>query len=152
MPCDFEPKTLGDHVRKKRLEMGLIQKEVAELLGVNPWTVLNWENGRTTPPIASIPAIFRFLGYDPFPEPKTHPEHLLAKRRAMGWSIQQAAELIGVDPGSWSKWERGQMILYRQHRIRVAQLLNLSTEAFDREMTSRWNQLHDKCMPGSVSC
>ncbi len=64
-PYDFEPKTLGEHVRKKSLKMGLMQKEVAEQLGVNTWTILNWEKGRTEPPIASIPAIVRFLAYEP---------------------------------------------------------------------------------------
>ncbi|MDT8321430.1 MAG: hypothetical protein RQ826_12975, partial [Xanthomonadales bacterium] len=39
-------------------------------------------------------------GYDPFPQPKTIAQHLLAKRREMGWSIREAAAAIGVDP-SW---------------------------------------------------
>jgi len=141
---NFEPTTLGEHVRKKRLILGLTQKEAATLLEVNPWTVKNWEKGHTKPPITSIPAIIRFLGYDPFPEPKTLREHLLAKRREMGWSIEQAAELMGVDPGSWSKWERGQTVLYRQHRIRVASFLNLSAVALDKEMSARWNRLHKR--------
>jgi len=70
---DFEPQTLGEHLIKRRLEMKLTQKEVAEQFGVVPWTILNWEKGHTEPPIVSIPAILRFLGYDPFPEPKTLP-------------------------------------------------------------------------------
>jgi hypothetical protein len=32
-PYDFEPKTLGEHVKRRRLKMGLMQKEVAKLLG-----------------------------------------------------------------------------------------------------------------------
>ena len=101
---------MGEHLKKRRLELKLTQKEAAVELGVNSWTILNWEKSHTEPPIATIPAIVRFLGYDPFPEPKTLPEHLLAKRRTMGWSTEQAARKIGVDPGSWSKWERGQAI------------------------------------------
>ena len=81
---DFEPQTLGEHVRKRRLDLRLTQKQAAERLGVSPWTVLNWEKGRTEPPIESMPAIIRFLGYDPFPKPMNIPERLLAKRRAMG--------------------------------------------------------------------
>jgi len=129
MPYDFEPKTLGEHVRKKRFKMGLTQKEVAKLLGVNTWTILNWEKGRTEPPIASIPIIVRFLKYDPFPKPTTLPQQLLAKRREMGWSIKDAAEMVGVDPGTWGNWEHGHKIFYRQHHTRVARLLDLSVEA-----------------------
>lgn len=100
-PYDFEPETLGEHIQKKRLKMGLMQKEVAELLRVNTWTILNWEKSRTKPPTASIPAIVQFLEYDPFPIPTTLPERLLAKRREMGWTIKDAAEAAGVDPGTW---------------------------------------------------
>lgn len=64
---DFEPPTLGEHVRKRRLELRLTQKQVAHRLGVNPWTVLNWEKSHTEPPIQSMGVILRFLGYDPFP-------------------------------------------------------------------------------------
>jgi len=143
-PYDFEPKTLGEHVRKKRLKMGLMQKEVAKQLGVVPWTILNWEKGHTEPPIVSIPAIVRFLGYDPFPEAKTLPQLLLAKRRAMGWSIKEAAREIGVDPCTWSKWERGQTILYRRHRVLIARLLGLSADALNKEMALRWNRFHER--------
>jgi transcriptional regulator with XRE-family HTH domain len=130
---DFEPQTLGEHLRKRRLILGLTQKEAADQLGVNSWTILNWEKGHTQPPMASIPAIVWFLGYDPFPEPKTLSQHLIAKRRTMGWSIKEAAGSLGVDPASWGKWERGQTILYRQHRILVARLLDLSEEALDQD-------------------
>ena len=114
----------------------------ATLLEVNTWTVRNWEKGHTEPPIASIPAIIRFLGYDPFPEPKTVAERLLAKRREMGWSIERAASVVGVDPGTWRKWESGKTILYRQHRARIAQLLGTSPDAVHEEMAGRWGGSH----------
>jgi|GEM_PF-1724656 len=123
-----------------------MQKEVAQQLDVNTWTVLNWEKGRTEPPIVSIPAIVQFLGYNPFPQAETLPQHLLAKRRMMGWSIRDAAEAVEVDPGTWGNWERGQMILYRKHRDRVARLLDISVDALDREMASRWNRLHQRVL------
>jgi transcriptional regulator with XRE-family HTH domain len=104
---DFEPKTLGEHIKKRRLELTLSQKQAAKRLRVNPWTVLNWEKGHTDAPIESMPAILLFLGYDPFPVPVTLPERMLAKRRAMGWSIREAARHLGVDEGTWGAWERG---------------------------------------------
>ncbi len=136
-PYDFEPKFLGEHVRKRRLEKGQLQKKAAMELGVNPWTVLNWEKGYTKPPMASMPAILEYLGYDPFPQPMTLPENLLAKRRMMGWSIKQAAEAIEVDPCTWESWERGQMIVYSKHRVLVAQILGLSASTLKKEMTKR---------------
>jgi transcriptional regulator with XRE-family HTH domain len=141
---DFERQTLGARVRKRRLELRLTQKQAAERLGVNPWTVLNWEKAHTEAPIESVPAIIRFLGYDPFPEPKNIPEHLLAKRRAMGWSIREAAQQLGMDEGTWGDWEYGQTILHRRHRELIAQLLGLPSEEIDREMEKRWNWSHTK--------
>ncbi len=120
-----EPRTLGDHVRRRRLALRLTQRELATRLGVNPWTVLNWEKGRTQPPSWSVAAILRFLGYDPFPPPRTLAERLLAKRRAMGWSIRKAAQQLGVDPDTWSDWEKGGVILRQCHRNLVARLLEL---------------------------
>ena len=139
---DFEPRAIGEHLRKQRLVLGLTQGQGAKQLGINSWTVQNWEKGHTEPPIESMPAIVRFLGYDPFPEPKTLPERLLAKRRAMGWSIRTAAQMLGVDPGTWGDWERGKVILYRKHRDLVAQLVGLPEGEVEQNMRVRWNRSH----------
>ena len=143
-PYDFKPITVGDHIRRKRLQLGRFQREVAKRLGVDPTTVLNWEKGRTEPPIASMPGIFRFLGYDPFPPPKSLSQRLLAKRRQMGWTIKEAAEGLGVDPGTWGNWERGELVLYRQHRCLIARMLDFSCDDLDREMATRWGQSHER--------
>ena len=66
-PFDFEPQTLGERIKKKRLELGLSQMEAGERLGANSNTILNWEKGLTEPLIIFIPAILRFLRNRPFP-------------------------------------------------------------------------------------
>lgn len=115
--------------------MGLMQKEAAKLIGVNTRTILNWEKGRTAPPITSIPAIVQFLGYAPFPEPKTLPQHLLAKCRAMGW-LRWPYTRFDYS----SNLERGKLILYCQHRVLVARLLGLSADELNKEMTPNTNR------------
>ena len=97
---DFEPRTLGEHLKRCRLQRKLNQTGAARVVGVNPSTILNWENGHSEPPVEAMPALLGFLGYDPLPAPKTLPERLLAKRRAMGWSIRKAARKFGIDPGT----------------------------------------------------
>ncbi len=139
---DVEPRTLGEHLKRCRLMRKLNQKEAARLFRVTSWTVLNWEKGRSEAPIESMPAILTFLGYDPFPAPETLPERLLAKRRAMGWSMRKAARQIGVDPGTWRDWEQGGVILFHGHRNLVARLLNIPIGDLDQEMRTRWNQSH----------
>ena len=122
--------------------LGLTQREVAAQFGVSVETVVHWETSKTQPPIDSVARILGFLAYDPFPESRSIGERLLAKRRAMGWSIRAAAREVGVDPGTWGDWERGKVILYRSHRALVACLLRLQEAEVDREMTHSWIQAH----------
>jgi hypothetical protein len=94
------PKTLGDPTRKRRIDLGLTLKQAAARLGVADYRVINREHNRTEPPVAAIPAVVRFRGYDSFPTPTALAERLLGKRRATGWTIKQAARTVGVDPGA----------------------------------------------------
>ena len=100
-------KTLGDHLRKRRLDLGLLQKQVADQIGVDELTVTNWERNATVPAIRHIPAIIRFLGYDPLPSANSLPERLVAARRGLGLSQRKMAEKLGVDPATIKNWEAG---------------------------------------------
>lgn len=140
---DFEPQTLGDHIRKRRLVLKLGKKQAAARLGVTGATVGHWETGQTFPSVRGIAAVLRFLGYNPFPEPAGIPERLLAKRRATGWSIREAAAELGVDPTTWGEWEHGRVILFRAHRILVARLLDLSEVQVDQAMARCWARTHE---------
>ncbi|MBI3592000.1 MAG: helix-turn-helix domain-containing protein [Nitrospirae bacterium] len=56
----MEPLTLGEHIRKRRLDLELLQVEVAAEIGVTESTVRNWEHG-TEPELRYIPAVIAFL-------------------------------------------------------------------------------------------
>jgi transcriptional regulator with XRE-family HTH domain len=98
---------LGDHLRKKRLDVGLLQKEVGQTLGVTACTVRYWETGRAFPAIKHIPRIIEFLGYSPFNKPETLAERLVQRRRSLGLSRKQTAKLLGIDPSNLAGWETG---------------------------------------------
>lgn len=119
----MEPQTLGEHIKRRRLELGLIQKQAAELLGVGVSTVLCWEKSKNEPVIEHLPAIFRLLGYDPFPKPSTLSKRMLAARRRLGWSIAQAATQLGVDEGTWGEWERTGSIPWQRYLALVEEFL-----------------------------
>ena len=83
-PYDFEPKTVGDHIRRRRLMLAITQEEAATRLGVNAWTVHNSETGQPKPEIRFIPALVEFLGYDPEPvDEGTLAGRLVGKRRSL---------------------------------------------------------------------
>ena len=56
------PITVGEHIRKKRMDLGLLQREVAEIIGVTESSIWNWEHG-TEPELQYKSSIIIFLGY-----------------------------------------------------------------------------------------
>lgn len=125
-PYDFEPKTLGDHVLKRRLYLKLSQPQLAKILGVAAETVLNWELNYKKPSINHIGKLIRFLGYDPESlSSNSIADLLLAKRRELGWTQKVAAHKLGVDPCTWSSWECGGTVMVHKHRKLVASFLGV---------------------------
>ena len=102
------PETLGGHLRKRRCQSGLLQREVAAKLGVDGSTYLLWEQDRSQPTVRYYPAIYTFLGYEPFPEPTTLPERITAQRRRLGLTLREVSCAIGVDEGTFNRWETGE--------------------------------------------
>ena len=57
----MRPRTIGEKLKKKRLDMGLFQKDIAEIIGLDVNTITNWEKGRTRPGERFIMDIERFI-------------------------------------------------------------------------------------------
>ena len=126
----FAPVSLGEHLKKRRLELGLTQKEAGKHLGVTSFTVTNWEHSLRKPAIQHFPTICQFLGYDPESSmTRSLQERLVARRRQLGWSQRVAAKKLGVDPSTWSAWEHGETIMSKTHRHLVAMFIGLSDGA-----------------------
>ncbi len=84
----------------------------------------NWEKGATEPPITLMPALIRFLGFDPSaPEDSSIGTRMVAYRRQHGLTVKEAARRAGVDPDSWSTWERTGTIPTKRGRERVESLI-----------------------------
>ena len=64
-PYPKELITYGDHIRKKRLDLNLLQREVAGIMNITEDTITGWENGRCIPKTSYIPRIISFLEYSP---------------------------------------------------------------------------------------
>ena len=56
-----EPKTLGERIRKARMDKGLMIKGLAEQLGVTDDTVINWEIRDMMPQGKNLNKVQEFL-------------------------------------------------------------------------------------------
>jgi DNA-binding XRE family transcriptional regulator len=70
-------------------------------------TIWNWECHESSPRVREIPAIIRFLGYDPLPPPESLAEKLIMSRTAIGITQKEMAKRLGIDPTTLSRLERG---------------------------------------------
>lgn len=100
--------TLGDHIRKKRLDLNLFQKQAAEMIGVSEGTLMTWETHKYVPQIAHLPKIIKFLGYVPFDSGcQTLQDRIKYYRKLLGLTQEQLAKLAGTGKGTIAGWERG---------------------------------------------
>lgn len=100
-------RTVGDHIRSRRLDLGLFQKDVAARIGVTTSTVWNWERGRSEPGIKEWAGVIRFLGYIPFDVGDSCTALIKAYRFVHGLSQREMAMRFGVDESTVWRWETG---------------------------------------------
>ncbi|MEW6419795.1 MAG: helix-turn-helix transcriptional regulator [Nitrospirota bacterium] len=104
----LDPKIIGEHIRKRRLDLGLLQIEVAKMIGVTESTVWNWEHG-TEPEIRHMPKIIEFIGYVPFECPDDSIGKLKYFKQVHGLSYNRLGKLMGRDPEQMTEWISGQV-------------------------------------------
>lgn len=102
-----EVRTLGDHLRRRRLDLGLTQRILAERWGVRSETIAAWELGRTKPGVRQVAKIVTLLERDPVDHPATLSGRLEAVRRRLGLTQAELAARLGQDEKQICRWERG---------------------------------------------
>lgn len=101
--------TLGEHIRKVRMDKQLLQEDVAKLFKVSLDCITGWENGRSEPRISYYRRIIAFLGYYPFnSEVSGIPRQMLIYRKINGLTQKQLAEKVGVNASTITHWERSE--------------------------------------------
>jgi len=118
-----EPRTIGEHIKQARTKRGLTQEQAARSIGVDKYTVLNWEKGKTAPSPQDYPGIIRFLGCIPLPQPATLAERLYYVRCINGWSLKEAGRAAGIHEETWGYWERGENLPQKRMREKIERFL-----------------------------
>jgi transcriptional regulator with XRE-family HTH domain len=126
-----EPRFLGEHIRKRRLDLGLLQAEVAAEIGVTESTVWNWEHG-TEPELIHIPAILEFIGYVPWEMPEETVARLAHFKKVKGLSFERLGELMSRDPEQLADWLSGRNVPMERNQRMIAEFLD---DHHEREST-----------------
>ena len=117
------PKTLGDHIRKKRIENRELQKVIADRLRISEDTITGWENNRTQPMVHFYPAIIEYLGYLPITiNRKTLGGKIRHYRYIKGFSRKKLGKLLRVDASTIASWETNK---FKPNRIALKRIEKL---------------------------
>jgi transcriptional regulator with XRE-family HTH domain len=125
--------SLGDHIRARRLDLGLRQDQVATQIMVDKSTIVNWELNHKEPTIRHIPKIIDFLGYDPTSnrEPTSLGERIRVKRRRLGLSLKELATVLETDQSNVQGWETGRHKPTRRSLVLIGEFLSTTVESVD---------------------
>lgn len=119
------PDIIGEHIRKKRVESGLLQKDLAVLFDTCEDTITSWESRQGKPIISVYPKIIRFLGYYPYNHPLDTAEGLIERcRHTLGLSYERLGTLVGVHGTTLICWKQYGEIVQRDCKEKLLSLLN----------------------------
>jgi hypothetical protein len=116
---------LGHHLLKRRLDLGLQQKQAAKILGTGAWNLRNWETGRHGIQNWYYPRVIQFLGYNPLPSAATQGEAVRRERLTRGWSRRRVGREAGVDEATVRRIEADTPRLARKPLQRVLRTLGI---------------------------
>lgn len=118
------PKTLGEHLRNRRLVLQLRQEDVARQFGTLREVYERWERDEREPVISEWPGILRFLGYYPVPA-NTQANLVLKARRCQGVDQKTLAKAVGVIHQRLRRWEYGDELPVTSAICRLEELARL---------------------------
>lgn len=104
----MNPKTIGEKIFNRRLELGLLQSDVASIIGVCTESISNWENNKGEPQIQFYPKVIEFLEYFPFViDTSTFGGMIKKYRYFKGLSQENFALKLGVNESTIYHYENG---------------------------------------------
>jgi transcriptional regulator with XRE-family HTH domain len=91
------PRTMGERIRQRRMDLGLTQRTLAEKLGCWYQSVASWERDESVPLSGRWPAIEGVLGAGLVPERDGLPGQIRIARLRLGLTQEDLARRAGVN-------------------------------------------------------
>jgi DNA-binding transcriptional regulator YiaG len=114
-----EPRTLGEQIHQRRMDLGLTQRTLAERLGCCYQSVARWERDKGKPGPKRWPALEAVLGPGLVPVEVGTAGGIRTARLRLGLTQAELARRAGVDVRTVRNWERGVRRPRRETRRRV---------------------------------
>jgi site-specific DNA recombinase len=117
------PVTIGQKIRNRRLELRLLQKDVAAMFNVVEDTITLWENERSKPLVYHYPKLIEFLGYMPFEiDTSTLAGQMKRYRYLNGLSQEDLAKRLSINESTVFHYEKethmpSPQLIKRLHRF-----------------------------------
>ncbi len=119
-----EPVTIGEHLKKRRIDLKLLQRDVAKIFSVSEDCITYWERGRSTPRVNYGPQIIEFLGYCPFNFDTTKLSgRLQTYRWRNGLSLKHLGKKLDVHGSTVGAWEEESSIPKEEVRRKLEMIL-----------------------------
>ena len=149
LPVPNQPKTIGEHLKMRRFELGISQAEAARRVSVTLRTVAAWERDKARPSGKYHPRLVEYLGCDPFHnlalgspkgnEPSsvailgpTAPlalgQQIRKRREELKKTQKECAKELGVSVKTLWGWETSQRQPWAKHLNRVLAFLGTGLE------------------------
>ena len=105
-PYPYYPKTLGDYLRKRRLDLNLTQKQLAEdILHTSISNIRNWEANRRAVSLRFRRSVNEFIGHCPLDLSLSLGRRLKVRREHLGLSLRKLSMILSADPDTIAGWE-----------------------------------------------
>lgn len=120
------PTELAKHIRRRRQNLRLYQRQLAEIIDVTESTIYNWERG-VEPELRFIPAIIRFLGYNPLPMPPADDplEQLRHYKTTNGMDFYRLGKAMSKDHEQLADWLSGRHKPFRKSLDKIRDFLKM---------------------------
>jgi DNA-binding XRE family transcriptional regulator len=119
------PVSVGEKIRNRRLELRLLQRDIAGILEVSEDCITNWENNRARPLIHNMAKVIKFLGFNPAESTlETLSEKIKKYRLLHGLSHKKMGKLVGVNASTIGSWEKEEHRPHRKHLNQIEKKLS----------------------------
>lgn len=113
---------------KRRLDLKLTQKQAAQMIGTNEWSIIDWEARQQGVSLQAMPKVINFLGYIPYDLTKMSlGEQISTCRKINGLTQEKLARKLNAYVEAIVDWEKNRRLPKSSHLKAVQAFIDSTT-------------------------